>query len=92
MATWSKKTYKMVASNLRWSWLVATETLTGKNSIVTQKLVRGMAHRISNDLEFDNPRFDRERFYKAIFGEDTIEDKVNAKIAKVCKALEAMKH
>ena len=62
MATWSKKTYKEVARILK---------LHLDNYELGEKTtVRNIAFEFGATFGLDNPRFDRDRFYKAIFGEE----------------------
>ena len=63
MATWSKKTYNMVAERLGVFWQFQGDEIP--------QSIKMLADAFSNKFEEDNPRFDRERFYKAIFGEVT---------------------
>lgn len=62
MATWSKRTYEMVASvlELRFSqWKDKTAT----------HILKIIADDIADEFEVDNRAFDRDRFFKNAFGE-----------------------
>ena len=79
MATWSKKTYKMVAEHLR-----AVQNVPG-----AEQAARILADGFRLEFEADNPAFDSKRFYAAVFGE-TVEDRVNARLRAVAHALDGM--
>ena len=60
MATWSKKTYKMVAKVLN----------PGGSSFRDPQTIELIMWEFASLFQEDNPRFDRDRFYKAVFGEN----------------------
>lgn len=61
MASWTQKTYRMVAEALH-SEYESAETLDAKTAIMNVGVTLGQQFRA------DNPRFDTPKFYNAITG------------------------
>lgn len=59
MVTWNDQTYKIVAEVLNSMSYCDLETLNF------------MVHKFVTVFERDNPHFDRDRFYRVVFGEQT---------------------
>jgi hypothetical protein len=57
-STWTRKTYVMVAETLRETWTPEAD-----------RTVRLAAEQFAGQFKADNPAFDADRFYVAIFGE-----------------------
>lgn len=58
----TKKDYEMVADILR-------DGLTGETESAVRMTIEYLARKFANRFEQDNPKFDREKFFKWIFGE-----------------------
>lgn len=73
-ATWTQKTYEMVAEVLRENWtppdLSEAESERIPKGSEGDRTTRLAAESFAGHFKADNPSFDRERFYTAIFGDE----------------------
>lgn len=58
---WTRATYKMVAEQIR-------TTKQATDNVAVKAALCVLSHRLADQFEDDNPRFDREKFINASFG------------------------
>lgn len=70
-ATWSRKTYELIAWTLH-SQLFISEDLYGDDPVISahrREVIQNIAIMLSVEFQADNPSFDPQRFMDAVKGE-----------------------